>query len=66
LLRDDTAKRFEDLVKENELVIHKVCSLYAFTPGDREDGISQGNLRVKMNRIKTKLRGLTKTNDHGA
>ena len=29
-------------------------------------GISQGNLRVKMTRIKEKLRQLTKTTDHGA
>jgi RNA polymerase sigma factor (sigma-70 family) len=29
-------------------------------------GISQGNLRVKMNRIKDKLRQLTKTIDYGA
>jgi RNA polymerase sigma factor (sigma-70 family) len=28
-------------------------------------GISQGNLRVKMNRIKDKLRQLTKTNSYG-
>ena len=28
-------------------------------------GISEGNLRVKMNRIKDKLRKLTKTIDHG-
>ena len=29
-------------------------------------GMSQGNLRVKMNRIKTKLKELTKQTDHGA
>ena len=28
-------------------------------------GISEGNLRVKMNRIKEKLRQLTKTMDYG-
>jgi len=28
-------------------------------------GISQGNLRVKMNRIKEKLRNLTKAAIHG-
>jgi len=28
-------------------------------------GMSQGNLRVKMNRIKEKLRQLTKIIDHG-
>lgn len=164
--RDDTAKQFEQLVKDNELLIRKVCSMYAYTQTNREDlfqeiviqlwkafprfrgesklstwlyrvaintsisglrkkkdfihsyepaalpagvadtsdtaaeeqlqqlyraigqlseiekaivmlyleersyqemeevlGISQGNLRVKMNRIKNKLRGLTKTNE---
>jgi len=29
-------------------------------------GINQGNLRVKMNRIKDKLRQLTKAAAHGA
>lgn len=34
---DDTSKQFEQLVKENELLIRKVCSMYAYTPGNRED-----------------------------
>ena len=35
--KDDIAKQFEQLVKNNELLLRKVCNMYAYTPANRED-----------------------------
>lgn len=35
--KDDSSKQFEQLVKENELLIRKVCSMYTYTHSNRED-----------------------------
>ena len=35
--KQETEKRFEQHVKENELLIYKVCHIYAYTTADRED-----------------------------
>jgi RNA polymerase sigma-70 factor (ECF subfamily) len=37
LQQDDISKQFEQLVKDNELLIRKVCSIYAFPHSNRED-----------------------------
>ena len=35
--KQETEKRFEQHIKENELLIYKVCRIYACTTADRED-----------------------------
>ena len=35
--KDDISKKFEQLVKENELLLWKVCNIYAYNPSDRKD-----------------------------
>lgn len=35
--QDDISRQFEQLVKDNELLIHKVCRMYAYTVSSRED-----------------------------
>jgi RNA polymerase sigma-70 factor (ECF subfamily) len=37
LQKQEAERQFEKHVRENELLIHKVCSIYAFTQSDRED-----------------------------
>ena len=74
--KDDQSDIEEDQIKELYRAIAKlneiekaIVMLYMEdrTYEEMEDilGISQGNLRVKMNRIKEKLRQLSKTNLHG-
>lgn len=35
--KQESEKQFEKYIKENELLIHKVCRIYAYTSADRED-----------------------------
>ena len=35
--KQETEKQFEQHIKENELLIYKVCRIYAYTAADRED-----------------------------
>lgn len=35
--QEEAAKRFEQQIREHELLLHKVCRLYAYTPADRQD-----------------------------
>ena len=35
--KQETEKQFEKHIKENELLIYKVCRIYAYTTADRED-----------------------------
>ena len=35
--KQETEKRFEKHISENELLINKVCSIYAYTAADRKD-----------------------------
>ena len=35
--KQETGKQFERLIRENELLIHKVCRVYAITEEDRKD-----------------------------
>ena len=35
--KEELAKEFEQKVKENELLIYKVCSIYTFTKADKQD-----------------------------
>jgi RNA polymerase sigma-70 factor (ECF subfamily) len=37
LLEKETERRFEQQVKAHELMIHKICRMYAYTAADRED-----------------------------
>jgi RNA polymerase sigma-70 factor, ECF subfamily len=37
LQKQEVEKRFENDIRENELLIYKVCRIYAFTDEDRED-----------------------------
>jgi RNA polymerase sigma-70 factor (ECF subfamily) len=37
LQKQEAERQFEKHIKENELLIHKVCRMYAFTAADRED-----------------------------
>jgi len=39
-------KYFENMIRENAGLIHKVCSLYAFTPQDREDLFQEIVIRI--------------------
>ncbi len=41
-----TEKHFENMIRENAGLIHKVCSMYAFTPQDREDLFQEIVIRV--------------------
>jgi RNA polymerase sigma-70 factor (ECF subfamily) len=36
-LKDRLEKKFEEHISENELLIHKVCRMYAYTEDDRQD-----------------------------
>lgn len=35
--KGEAEKLFERYIKENELLLHKICSIYAFTTADRQD-----------------------------
>ena len=35
--KQEAEKQFEKHIRENELLIHKVCRMYAYTTADRED-----------------------------
>jgi len=37
LQKQETEKQFERQIRENELLIYKVCRMYAYTTADRED-----------------------------
>jgi RNA polymerase sigma-70 factor, ECF subfamily len=37
LQKKEAEKQFEKHIRENELLIHKVCRMYAYTTSDRED-----------------------------
>jgi RNA polymerase sigma factor (sigma-70 family) len=37
LQRPATEKEFEEKIREHELLIHKVCSMYAYSEADRQD-----------------------------
>ena len=37
LQKQEAERRFENDIRENELLIYKVCRIYAFTDEDRED-----------------------------
>jgi len=37
LQKQEAEKQFEKHIRENELLIHKVCRIYAYTSADRED-----------------------------
>jgi RNA polymerase sigma-70 factor (ECF subfamily) len=37
LQKQEAEKQFEQHIKENELLIYKVCRMYAYTTADRED-----------------------------
>jgi RNA polymerase sigma-70 factor, ECF subfamily len=37
LQKQEAEKQFEKHIRENELLIHKVCRMYAYTTADRED-----------------------------
>lgn len=37
MVKQETEKQFEKDIRENELLIHKVCRIYAYTAADRED-----------------------------
>jgi RNA polymerase sigma-70 factor (ECF subfamily) len=37
LLKENTEKDFETKIRENELIIYKICRLYAHTAADRDD-----------------------------
>ena len=37
LQKREAEKQFEDCIKEHELLIYKVCRIYAFTEADRQD-----------------------------
>jgi RNA polymerase sigma-70 factor (ECF subfamily) len=41
-----TEKHFENMIRENEGLLHKVCSMYAFTPQDREDLFQEIVIRI--------------------
>jgi len=72
---DENAGREEELLQLHKAIEHlnqvekAIVMLYmedrTFEEMEEILGMSQGNLRVKMNRIKEKLRQLTKIIDHG-
>lgn len=35
--KDETEKEFEKLIHQHELIVHKVCNIYAYTNADKED-----------------------------
>ena len=35
--KDETEKEFEKYIRQHELIIHKVCNIYASTSADKED-----------------------------
>ena len=37
MLKENTEKDFETKIRENELIIYKICRLYAHTAADRDD-----------------------------
>jgi RNA polymerase sigma-70 factor (ECF subfamily) len=37
LPKGETEKQFEYYIKEHELLLHKICGIYAFTGADRQD-----------------------------
>jgi RNA polymerase sigma-70 factor (ECF subfamily) len=37
LQKGDTEKQFEKHIREHELLLHKVCRIYAYTDADRQD-----------------------------
>jgi RNA polymerase sigma-70 factor (ECF subfamily) len=37
LKKQEVEREFENAIRENELLIHKVCRIYAYTDEDRED-----------------------------
>ncbi|HEX3769186.1 MAG TPA: sigma factor, partial [Puia sp.] len=39
-------KHFENMIRENAGLIHKVCSMYAFTAQDREDLFQEIVIRI--------------------
>ena len=53
------------LTEVEKAIVMLYLEEHTYTEMEEILGLSQGNLRVKMNRIKEKLRQLTKTTDYG-
>jgi len=58
LQKQETEKQFEKHIKENELLIYKVCRIYAYTTADREDLFQE--IVIQLWKAYPKFRGESK------
>jgi len=47
LQTQEAEKQFEELIKANELMLYKLCSMYAYTMADKEDLFQEIVIRKK-------------------